>query len=275
MQKTMLITGSSSGVGAATAKYFAEHGFNVVATMRNPEAAQALEGIANLMVVRLDVEDTASIESALQATLDRFGRLDLLINNAGYGQYGVMEGMPIEKIRENFDVNVFGVINVMQRAVPILRRQGGGTILNVSSCGAIFGLPASAVYISTKWALEGFTESIAYELASQNIVTKIFEPGGILTPFHERSARDNTGNGHVPGYDAFLENTNNAMANLAEGAASPERVAADIYAAATDGTDRLRYCAPYGVEHLVKARRELDDPAYERFMRAQFPAAAR
>lgn len=273
MKKTMLITGSSSGVGAATARYFAEHGFNVVATVRNPDADHALDGIANLMVVRLDVEDTASIDNALTVALERFGRIDVVINNAGYGQYGVIEGMPIEKIRKNYDVNVFGVINVIQRVIPILRQQGGGMILNVGSCGGIFGLPNSSVYISTKFALEGFTESIAYELASQHIVVKLFEPGGIMTPFHERSARESNGNGNVPAYDAFLASTQEAMTKLAEGVATPEQVAKDIYAAATDGTDRLRYCAPYGVEHLVKARRELDDQAYERFMRAQFPGA--
>lgn len=271
MKKTMLITGSSSGVGAATAKYFAEHGFNVVATLRNPDAAHGLEGIANLEVMRLDVEDTASIDNALKVAVERFGRIDLVINNAGYGQYGVIEGMPIEKVRKNFDVNVFGVINVIQRVIPIFRQQGGGMILNVGSCGGIFGLPNSSVYLATKFALEGFTESIAYELASQNIVVKLFEPGGIMTPFHERSARESNGDGNVPDYDVFLARTEQAMAKLAEGVATPQQVAQDIYAAATDGTDRLRYCAPYGVEHLVKARRELDDHAYERFMRAQFP----
>lgn len=273
MKKTMLITGSSSGVGEATAKLFAERGFNVVATMRSPEKSKNLDNTPNLIKERLDVEDTESIDHAIKVAVEKFGRIDLLINNAGYGQYGVFEGTPMEKIRKNFDVNVFGVMNVMQRIVPVFRQQGGGTILNVSSCGGIFGLPLISTYTSTKFALEGFIESVAYELASQNIVTKLFEPGGIITPFHARAAQENSGDGGVKSYDSFISATNASMEKLAAGAATPETVAKDIFEAATDGTDRLRYCFPYGVEHLVKARRELNDEDYEAFIRSQFPNA--
>ncbi|EKT65056.1 SDR family oxidoreductase [Providencia burhodogranariea] len=271
MPKTVLITGSSSGVGEATAKLFAEQGFNVIATMRAPEKNNRLDGIANLIKTKLDVEDIHSIESAIFEGIDAFGKIDLVINNAGFGQYGVFEGIPIEKIRKNFDVNLFGVMNVMQQIVPIFRQQGGGIILNVSSCGGIIGLPLISIYASTKFALEGFLESVSYELASQNIVTKIYEPGGIISPFHERSAHENTGTNGITSYDTFADNVNNAMQKMGQGAATVEQVAQDIYLAATDGTDRLRYCAPYGVENLVKARRELGNDAYEKYARTQLP----
>jgi len=137
LKKTMLITGSSSGVGEATAKLFAERGFNVVATMRNPETSKSLDTTPNLIKERLDMEDTESIDYAIKVAVEKFGGIDLVINNAGYGQYGVFEGTPIEKIRKNFDVNVFGYMNVMQRIIPIFRQQGGGIILNIGSCGGI------------------------------------------------------------------------------------------------------------------------------------------
>lgn len=271
MAKTMLITGSSSGVGAATAKLFAERGFNVVATMRNPGNAPDFGHLPNLVVERLDVEDVESIDRAITAAQEKFGRIDLVINNAGYGQYGIFEKTPMEKVRKNFEINVFGVMNVMQGIIPVFRRQKGGVILNVSSCGGLVGIPASSVYISTKFALEGFIEAVSHELASQNIIAKLYEPGAILSPFHERSAREHSGTGGIESYDQFLNSTNAALGKLAAGAATTEKVAEDIYGAATDGTDRLRYCAPYGVEKLVKAKHELDDKGYESFVRSVFP----
>jgi short-subunit dehydrogenase len=123
-----------------------------------------------------------------------------LINNAGYGQYGFFEAIPAEKIQKNYDVNVFGVMSVMRAIVPIFRKQGGDLILNISSCGGLIALPAISIYLSTKFAIEGFTESVSYELASQNIVVKMVEPGGGDTAFHARAAADATGAA------AFLDN---------------------------------------------------------------------
>ncbi|MDR4885901.1 SDR family oxidoreductase [Serratia marcescens] len=271
MTKTMLITGSSSGVGFATAKLFAERGFNVIATMRNTDNAPDFGGLSNLIVERLDVEDTGSIEHAINVGLQHFGQIDLVINNAGYGQYGIFENLPLEKIRKNYEVNVFGVMNVMQKIIPIFRQQGEGTILNVSSCGGLIAIPASSSYISTKFAIEGFSESVYHELASQNINIKLFEPGGILTPFHKRSANESTGNGGATVYDAFIAQHNENLIKISAGVATPEKTAEDIYAAATDGTNRLRYCSPYGVEHIVNAKRTLSDEGYEAFIRTQFP----
>ncbi|OTG87089.1 hypothetical protein B9T31_05650 [Acinetobacter sp. ANC 4558] len=271
MSNTVLITGCSSGVGEATAKLFAAKGFSVIATMRSPEANTSLDGIKNLIKVRLDVEDISSIQHAITEGIKIFGQINFVINNAGFGQYGIFEGMPMDKVRKNFDVNVFGVMNVIQQMTPIFRQQGGGVILNVSSCGGIVGLPLISIYASTKFALEGFIESISYELASQNIITKIYEPGGIISPFHQRAAEENTGNSDITSYDSFIENVNNAMGKMAIGAASVEQVAQDIFDATTDSTDKLRYCSPYGVEQLVRARREFSDENYEKFARTQLP----
>jgi NAD(P)-dependent dehydrogenase (short-subunit alcohol dehydrogenase family) len=272
-KKTVLITGSSTGFGHASAKLFADKGWNVVATMRVVLAAGDLAGRDNVLVSRLDVTDPASIDRAIKASVERFAKLDVVINNAGYGQYGIFETIPPKNILSNFDVNVFGVVNVIRAIVPVFRKQKEGLILNVSSAGGLVGLPSVSIYISTKFALEGFTESLAYELASQNIVVKIIEPGGGDTAFHVRASKLTTGDGGIDSYGPFLERADAALgklAKLAKGMTTPYRIAAVIYGAATDGTNRLRYFAGDDVKHLVEARRKLSDEEYENYMRAQF-----
>jgi len=187
-KKTVLITGSSTGFAHATAKLFAEKGWNVVATMLDVSTAGDLAGRDNVLVSRLDATDRASIDQAIKTSIERFGKLDAVINNAGYGHYGIFETIPQKSIQSNFDVNLFGVMNVVPAIVPVFRKQKEGLILNVSSVGGLVGLPSISIYISTKFALEGFTESLSYELASQNIVVKIVEPGGGDTAFHARAS---------------------------------------------------------------------------------------
>jgi NAD(P)-dependent dehydrogenase (short-subunit alcohol dehydrogenase family) len=269
-KKTVLITGSSTGIGNAAAKLFADKGWNVVATMRDVSAAGDLAGRDKVLVNRLEVTDPASIDQAIRASIERFGKLDAVINNAGYGQYGIFETIPQENIQSNFDVNVFGVMNVIRAILPVFRKQKEGLILNVGSCGGLVGLPSTSIYLSTKFALEGFTESLSYELASQNIVVKIVEPGGVDTAFHARASKLNTEAGGIDSYGPFLERANAALGELGKHMATPEHIAAVIYGAVTDGTKRLRYFAGDDVKHLVEARRKLSDEDYENYMRAQF-----
>ncbi len=269
-KKTVLITGSSTGFGHATARLFAEKGWNVVATMRDVTAAGDLAGHDNVLVSRLDVTDPTTIDQAIKTSIQRFGKLDAVINNAGYGQYGIFETIPQESIQRNFDVNVFGVMNVIRAIAPVFRKQKEGLILNVSSVAGLVGFPSISIYLSTKFALEGFTESLSYELASQNIVVKIVEPGGGDTAFHARSSKLNTGDGGLDSYAPFLDRANAALGKLAERMATPERIAAVIYGAVTDGTSRLRYLAGDDVKHFVEARRKLSDEDYENYMRTQF-----
>jgi NAD(P)-dependent dehydrogenase (short-subunit alcohol dehydrogenase family) len=269
-RKSVLITGTSTGFGHATAKLFADKGWNVVATMRDISAAGALAGRDNVLVSHLDVTDPASIGETIKTSIERFGKLDAVINNAGYGQYGIFETIPPESFQSNFDVNVFGVMNVIRAVLPVFREQKEGLILNVSSVGGLVGLPSISIYLSTKFALEGFTESLSYELASQNIVVKVVEPGGGDTDFHARSSKLNTGDGAIDSYGPFLERANAALGKLAKGMATAERIAEVIYGAVTDGTKKLRYLAGDDVKHLVEARRKLSDEEYENYMRAQF-----
>lgn len=269
MNKTILITGTSSGFGKATALRFASRGWNVVATMRNTQAEDDLGDARNVLVTQLDVTDPGSIDRAVKVGLDRFGKLDVLVNNAGFGQYGVFEGVAQDRIQRNFDVNLFGVMNVMRAVLPLFRRQEGGMIVNISSVGGLIGLPGISTYIATKFALEGFTESVSYELASQNIVVKLVEPGGGDTDFHSRSGAEDAGAGGIQSYEPFIERTHAVMASIGTRMATPERIADAVYDAVTDGTSRLRYLAGDDVRHFVDARRKLSDEDYEIYVREQ------
>lgn len=274
MKKTVLITGTSSGFGKGAAKLFAKNGWNVVATMRRPEVENDLAGLSDVLVARLDVQDRASITEAIKAGIARFGKIDALVNNAGFGLYGVFETTPREKVREQFDVNVFGVMDVTRAILPHFRKNKGGLIINISSGAGVFTLPMLSLYCASKFALEGFSESLAYELASQNIIVKIVEPGGVIsTNFGKRSGEEAAQNGSLTDYDAFVARTNAVFAGLrAARLATEEDVARVIFEAATDGENQLRYVATADIAPLVKARRETSEQEYIAFMRSRFLA---
>lgn len=272
MKKTVLITGASTGFGKAAALLFAREGWNVVATMRSPAAEAELLGVANVLVTRLDVQDRGSIEQAIAAGVARFGRIDAVINNAGFGLHGVFEETSREKIQEQFDVNVFGVMDVTRAILPRFREQKGGLVINISSGAGVFTLPMISLYCASKFALEGFSEALSYELASQNIVVKIVEPGGVIsTNFVKRSSDEAARNARLADYEPFVARTNAIFAGLRTARlATSEEVAGVILRAATDGTDQLRYVATQEIEPLVKARRETSEKEYVGFMRSRF-----
>jgi NAD(P)-dependent dehydrogenase (short-subunit alcohol dehydrogenase family) len=178
MSKTILITGTSSGIGEACANLFVEKGWNVVATMRDPAKSGVFKNAQNVLVSRLDIQDIASIERAVSEGVSRFGSIDVLLNNAGYGQYGVFEAVPREKVLEQFEVNVFGPMNVIRAVLPVMRKARSGVIINMSSGAGIFTLPMISLYSASKFALEGFSEALSFELLALGIVVKIVEPHG-------------------------------------------------------------------------------------------------
>jgi NAD(P)-dependent dehydrogenase (short-subunit alcohol dehydrogenase family) len=273
--QTVLITGASTGFGQAAARLFASRGWNVVATMREPAAGSALAALPNVLVTRLDVQDLASIDAAIAAGIARFGRIDALVNNAGFGLFGVFEGVSRDKVQQQFDVNVFGVMDVTRALLPHLRANGAGTIVNVSSGAGVFGLPMISLYTASKFALEGFSESLSYELRSQGIAVKIVEPGGVLeTGFGNRSASEASQAAAPAGYDAFVSGALKVFDGLRSARlATSDEVAQVIFDAASDGTDRLRYVATKDIEPLVKARRETSEEAYIALMRSTFANA--
>jgi NAD(P)-dependent dehydrogenase (short-subunit alcohol dehydrogenase family) len=272
VRRTVLITGTSSGFGKATARLFARNGWNVVATMRKPEEEQELGLLEGLLVARLDVQEPASIATAIEAGIARFGQIDLLINNAGFGLFGIFEGTAPERIVEQFGVNVFGAMNATRAILPHFRARKGGMIMNIGSGAGVFTLPMLSLYCASKFALEGFTESIAYELASQGIVVKMIEPGGVVsTNFGPRSGAEAAQNTVIPDYAAFVDQTQQLFAGLrGQRLATAENVAQVIYGAATDGTPTLRYVATEDIQPLVKVRRETSEAEYAAVMQARF-----
>ncbi|MDA2892092.1 SDR family oxidoreductase [Mycolicibacterium sp. BiH015] len=268
--QTILITGSSSGIGRATARLFLAKGWNVVATMRSPENETELTGFDNALVTRLDVQDAASITAAVEAGLERFGRLDVLMNNAGYGAYGPLEATPMDKIERQFGVNVFGLLATTKAVLPHFRANRGGTIVNVSSMGGRITFPLGTLYHGTKFAVEGLSESLHYELAPFGVRVKIVEPGGVRTDFGGRSfdfSNDPDLTEYQPLVEALLASLGPMMD---EGGSDAETIAGAIFDAVTDGTDTLRYVAGADAVALLDARRAADDATFFAGMRAQF-----
>jgi NAD(P)-dependent dehydrogenase (short-subunit alcohol dehydrogenase family) len=272
MSKTVLITGASSGIGRASVGLFAAKGWNVIATMRRPDPILASD---NVLVARLDVQDGGSILAAVDAGIARFGGIDALVNNAGYGQYGLFEALSREDIQTQFDVNVFGVMDVTRAVLPHFRARKSGVVVNVSSGAGIFTLPMISLYCASKFALEGFSEALSYELASQGIGVKLVIPhGGVTsTNFNARSLESHVRDEKLGSYDGFVERTAAAFGALAAASTiHADDVAALIHEAATDGTDQLRYLIGDDSRGFVQARRTLSDQEYIEFMRAKFPS---
>jgi NAD(P)-dependent dehydrogenase (short-subunit alcohol dehydrogenase family) len=241
MSKTVLITGASSGIGKAAAQHFAAQGWNVIATMRTPAKETELVGNNHIFVTRLDVQHPETIETAIQQGIERFGQIDVVVNNAGYGQYGVFEAIAPELVQEQFDVNVFGVMNTIRAVLPHLRERKQGMIINISSGAGRFTLPLISLYNASKFALEGFSEALSFELAALNIGVKIVEPGGTTTNFIKVS-EERISPRPLPEYDGFINAAYQMFGKLKDmRLATAEEVATVIYQAATDGTDTLRY----------------------------------
>jgi NAD(P)-dependent dehydrogenase (short-subunit alcohol dehydrogenase family) len=211
MSRTILITGASSGIGRAAVRCFAENGWDVAARMPNPSTAGELGRTPNVLVTRLDVRDEASIAASIAEAKSRFGRIDAVLSNAGFGQYGVFEAISSDQVRHQFDVNVFGAMNLLRAILPEFRANGAGHAIVTSSAGGLYGLPIMSLYIATKFALEGFFESVSYELAAQNIKVKLIEPGGVATGFHDTAARKSSAAGGLAAYQAFYDRVTAAI----------------------------------------------------------------
>lgn len=260
MSQTILITGASSGIGKETAKLFAAKGWNVVATMRSPDKEQDLTGADNVLVTRLDVTDGASIQSAVSAGINTFGQIDVLLNNAGYGAYGPLEAFPMDRIRRQFDTNVIGLLETTKAVLPHMRQRGTGTIVNISSIGGQMTFPLGTLYHGTKFAVEGISEALHFELEAAGIKVKIVEPGMIKTDFGGRSfdmVNDETMTQYQPVVQALF-----GAWSQAQNASDPVVVAEVIWAAVTDGSTKLRYRAGADAEALLDARKAQDDDTF-------------
>ncbi len=242
MAKTILITGASSGIGRATALYFAERGWNVAATMRDPLKADPVLQHPQISLFALDVTKADSIAQAIAATLGRYQKIDVLLNNAGYGLFGPIEAIDGHQIQQQFATNLFGLISVTQQILPVMRCAGEGLILNISSIVGRLALPYASSYVATKFAVEGLSEAMRYELEPFHIRIKMIEPGSISTEFGKGSMQMAMSDPYRTSMTKFLgvfKKSNSA-------GATPEQVAKIIYRAASDSNNRLRYLAKPG-----------------------------
>jgi NAD(P)-dependent dehydrogenase (short-subunit alcohol dehydrogenase family) len=264
MEKVVLITGASSGIGKQTALLFQAKNWKVAATMREPGKADDLQKIVDLECFRLDVTEPESIKSAVAGTLEEFGRIDAVVNNAGYAVVGPFEATTEEQVRRQFETNVFGLMNVCREMLPYFREQKKGTIVNVASVGGRMTFPFYSLYHATKWAVEGFSESLQYELEPFNIRVKIIEPGPIKTDFYDRSQSIAKKEG-LAAYDYLAARAIPNMQKAGESAPDGMVVAQTIYDAVTDGSKKLRYTV--NTRGILAARRLLPHAAFSRLIK--------
>lgn len=253
--KTVFITGASSGIGKETAKLFSMKGWNVIATMRNPQAEKELISLHNVKILPCDVTDLDSIVSAINEGIKFFGSIDVLVNNAGYYVLGPFEAATHEQIKLQIDTNLIGLMNVTGQMLPHFRKQKSGTIINISSIAGVITVPLQTLYHATKWGVEGFSESLQYELRPLNIGVKIIEPGVIKTDFYGRSMTMTQDN-KLSEYDDYSRKVLANILKNGNNGSAPEDVAKTVLKAATDGSKKLRY--PTGnSKEMVTLRRLL------------------
>ena len=268
MSKTILITGSSTGIGRAAAFKFQQAGWNVIATMRSPEKESELKNLDNVLVTRLDVQDLDSINNALSQGIEKYGKIDVVLNNAGYGLMGTFESASRESIQRQFDVNVFGLFDVTRAVLPHFRNNKDGMYINVSSIGGRMTFPIISLYHSTKFAVEGFSESLRYEMEPLGIKVKVVEPGGVATDFATRSL-DFQHDENLTDYNEFVTKVNAAYESSFDpnNMSTADMIADVIYEAATDGKNTLRYRAGADAHQLLTARDNNDDETFYGMMK--------
>lgn len=269
MPQTVLITGASSGIGAATAELFHQRGWNVVATMRRPGAGR---DDPRWLELRLDVTEAESISAALAAAISRYGHLDVVVNNAGYGLVGTFESMEESHIERQFETNVFGLMRMCRAVLPHFRQQhdgrGGGVLINIASMGGRLTFPFYSVYHATKWAVDGFSESLAFEAEAVGVTVKIVEPGAIRTDFYERSM-DFVHDRGLAAYNPVVDVAMKKMGEAGARGAPAQAVAQAIWMAATDGSKQLRYVVGTDAKGLLALRRLLGPNLLRRILKGQ------
>ena len=269
MNKTILITGASSGIGKETAKLFQSKGWNVIATMRNPENERELNQLENVLVVKLDVLDLDTIQKAFQEGIQKFGSIDVLLNNAGYGAYGPLEAFNRDKMMRQFNTNVIGLLDVTKTILPHFRQNKKGIIINISSIGGKMTFPLGSLYHGTKFAVEGISESLSYEVEQFGGQVKIVEPGMIATDFAGRSF-DFRNDESMLEYQNIVGALMTALPTMAQNASPATVVAEVIFEAATDGKNQLRYTAGEDAKMLVANRQQFDDATFIGGIKSQF-----
>jgi NAD(P)-dependent dehydrogenase (short-subunit alcohol dehydrogenase family) len=279
--RAVLITGCSSGIGRATAAYLAEKGWTVYATARRPETLADLEAMG-CRTLALDVTDEASRTAAVAAVEEAEGAVGVLINNAGYSQSGAVESVPEERVRAQFETNVFGLIAMCRAVLPKMREERWGKIVNVSSMGGRFTFPGGGIYHASKHAVEALSDALRFEVKGFGVDVIIIEPGIIRTNFGETAARGIDAGTRDPGpYGEFNQAVAEATAGvyeqgpLAKLGGAPEAVARKIEDAITARRPRPRYTVTPSARVLISGHSLLGSRGWDAMLSGQFPRPGR
>jgi NAD(P)-dependent dehydrogenase (short-subunit alcohol dehydrogenase family) len=271
-QKVAVVTGSSSGIGYEIALTLARNGFLTYATMRNLAKSEKIKSIAtieklSIRIVQLDVTDDKSVNSAMQATVSEAGTIDILVNNAGYALSGAFEDVAMEEVKDQYETNVFGVIRTTQGVLPIMRRQKSGIIVNISSGAGRFGYPGGSAYVSTKFALEGLSESMAYELEPFGIKVILVEPGVIKTNFASGMVIAKKSQNPNSPYFQIMQKMTTSFEQMLENGSSADLVAKVVLKAIRSENPSLRYLAGKDVEMWIEGKKSMSDDEFYKMMK--------
>jgi NAD(P)-dependent dehydrogenase (short-subunit alcohol dehydrogenase family) len=266
-QKVAVVTGSSSGIGYETALTLARNGFLTYATMRNVSKSDNIKSITNkeklpIRINQLDVTDDVSVNNAIHTIVSEAGRIDVLVNNAGYGLVGAFEDLSIQEIKDLYETNVFGVVRVTQAVLPTMRLQQSGIIVNVSSGAGIFGYPGGSSYVSTKFALEGLSESISYELEPFGVKVVLIEPGFIKTNFGNSMVIAKRAQNPSSPYSQMMQKISANSNQMANNGSPVEVVSKVILEAVTSKNPNLRYLAGKDVETWAANKKTMCDDEF-------------
>lgn len=270
--KVAVVTGSSTGIGYETSLILSRNGFVTYATMRNLNKSENIKSVATkenlpIQIRQLDVTDEVSVTNAIQAISSEAGRIDVLVNNAGYGLNGAFEDLAIDEIKAQYETNVFGLIRTTQAVLPIMRRQRSGTIVNISSGAGRFGFPSSSAYVSTKFAVEGLSESMSYELEPFGIRVVIVEPGVIRTNFLDGVVVAKKSKDQNSPYSQMMQKVTTGFEEMMKNASSPDVVAKVVLNAIRDKNPNLRYLAGSDVEKWLGGKRKVADEEFYKMMK--------
>lgn len=265
MKSTIFITGASSGLGKATAKLFHSKGWHVIATMRKPQNEKELNQLENITLLALDVTDREQIKTTVGQVISKY-EVDVVFNNAGYGLMGAMEALSEDQIEKQIQTNLMGVLWTTKAFIPYFRKRKKGLFISTTSMGGLLAFPLHSIYHAAKFAIEGWSEGMSFELGIHNIGIKTISPGAMATDFIGRSLEKAT----HPEYTALEERLFSNVDTMMAQASSAENIAAIVYEAATDGKDQLRYVAGPDANAIYARRLEIGAEEFRKEIRNQF-----
>jgi short-subunit dehydrogenase len=277
VEKTAVVTGSSSGIGFETSFLLAKNGFHTYATARNADKAKTLRDVSDkdklpIQVMEMDVDSDKSVADAIHKIMKESKRIDVLVNNAGYGQEGALEELSMDEIKAQFETNLFGAIRVMKALLPIMRKQGGGTIINISSVLGRVAFPLFSAYHGTKFALEGVSESMRYETEPFGIKVILVEPLAVKSNFFRNLKVGQKRAESGSPYASMARTMNKAWDHVSDQATPPEEVAKVVLKAVTSEKPSMRYTVGSDAARMIEEKKRMSDLEFEGLIKQRFLA---